>query len=77
MDEQIEKIKEVIEQINPFLMADGGSVEFIKYEDDIVYIQVLGACQGCGMLNVTLSEVIEATIMEEIPTVKGVKSINT
>lgn len=77
MNKQIEKIKDIIEQINPFLMADGGSVEFIKYENNIVYIKVLGACQGCSLLDVTLGDIIETTIMEEIPEVKGVKNITT
>lgn len=76
MKKQEEKIIDIIEQIKPFLMADGGSVEFIKYEENIVYIKVLGACQNCGMLDVTLSDLIEATIMEEIPEVKGVKNIS-
>ncbi len=76
MNKQEEKIIDLIEQIKPFLMADGGSVEFIKYEDNIVYIKVLGACQNCGMLDVTLSDLIETTIMEEIPEVKGVKNIS-
>lgn len=76
MNKQEEKIIDIIEQIKPFLMADGGSVEFIKYEENIVYIKVLGACQNCGMLDVTLSDLIEATIMEEIPEVKGVKNIS-
>lgn len=71
-----EQIKDLIEQINPFLISDGGSVEFIKYEDNIVYIKLLGACQNCEMLDVTINDLIEATIMEEIPEVKGVKNIN-
>lgn len=76
MKAQEEQIKNLIEQINPFLISDGGSVEFIKYEDNIVYIKLLGACQNCEMLDVTLNDLIEATIMEEIPEVKGVKNIN-
>ncbi len=75
MNNQEEKIKELIEQIQPFLIADGGNVEFVKYEDNIVYIKVLGACQNCGMLDITLSDLIGATIMEEIPEVKEVRNI--
>lgn len=75
MNNQEEKIKELIEQIQPFLIADGGNVEFVKYEDNIVYIKVLGACQNCGMLDVTLSDLIGATIMEEVPEVKEVRNI--
>lgn len=75
MNTQEEKIKELIEQIQPFLIADGGNVEFIKYEDNIVYIKILGACQNCGMLDITLNDLIGATIIEEIPEVKEVRCI--
>ena len=34
----IEKIKEMIEQIRPYLNMDGGDIEYIKYEDNYVYI---------------------------------------
>ncbi len=75
MNLQEEKIKELIEEIRPFLIADGGNVEFIKYEDNVVYIKILGACQNCGMLDITLNDLIGATIMEEIPEVKEVRCI--
>ena len=67
-----EKIIEVIDQLRPFLVNDGGNIEFIKYEDDIVYIHMMGACANCQMLDLTLREGIEAAIKEEIPTVKEV-----
>ena len=70
-----EKIIEVIDQLRPFLVNDGGNIEFIKYEDDIVYIHMIGACANCQMLNLTLKEGIEAAIKEEIPTVKEVINV--
>ena len=70
-----EKIIEVIDQLRPFLVNDGGNIEFIKYEDDIVYIHMMGACGNCQMLDLTLSEGIEAAIKEEIPTVKEVINV--
>lgn len=69
------KIISIIDDIKPFLIMDGGNVDFIKYEDNIVYIKVLGACQNCGMLDVTIKDLIEATIIEEIPDVKEVRNI--
>jgi len=68
MDE-INRIKDVIEQIKPFLMRDGGDIEFVKYEDNIVYVRMLGACAGCHMMDMTLKEVVEASIQAEIPEV--------
>ncbi len=75
MNNQEEVIIGIIEQIQPFLIADGGNVEFVKYEDNIVYVKIIGACQNCGMLDVTLKDVIEATIMEEVPEVKEVRTV--
>lgn len=75
MKDQENRIIELIEQIQPFLIADGGNVEFIKYEDNIVYVKILGACQNCGLLDVTLKDLIEAAIKEEIPEVLEVRSI--
>ena len=70
-----EKIIEVIDQLRPFLVNDGGNIEFIKYEDDIVYIHMMGACANCQMLDLTLRAGIEAAIKEEIPTVKEVINV--
>ena len=39
-----EKIKEIINKIRPYLIGDGGDIEFVKYEDGILYIKMLGAC---------------------------------
>ena len=47
MQEDLEKIKDIIDQIKPFIMSDGGDVSFVKYEDNIVYIKLYGACQDC------------------------------
>lgn len=67
-----QKIKEIIDELRPFLINDGGNIEFIKYENDTVYIQMMGACANCHMLDLTLKEGIEAAIKEEVPSVKEV-----
>lgn len=75
MNIQEEKIREIIEKLKPYLINDGGNIEFIKYEDNIVYIKMLGACANCQMLDLTLKEGIESAIMEEVPEVKGVINV--
>ena len=70
-----EKIKEVLNTIRPFLVNDGGDIEFIKYEDNIVYIKMLGMCAKCGVIDFTIKDVIEASLQEEIPEIKGVINI--
>ena len=67
-----EKILNVIEKVRPYLNMDGGDIEFVKYEDGIVYIKMLGACAECMYVDDNISSSIESTIMEEIPEVKGV-----
>ncbi len=70
-----EKIKEVIDTLRPFLINDGGNIEFIKYEDNIVYIHMLGACSDCEMIDLTLKDGIEMAIKEEVPEVKEVINV--
>ncbi len=67
-----DKIKEIINNIKPILYEDGGLIEFVKYEDNIVYISLGGTCYGCGYLDYTL-EGIEFAIKSEIPEVLGVQ----
>lgn len=69
------KIKEIIDKLKPFLISEGGNIEFVKYENNIVYIKMMGACANCEMLDFTLKEGIEASIISEIPEVKEVKNI--
>lgn len=73
---QEEKIIDIITSIRPYLLNDGGDVEFVKYEDNIVYIKMTGACANCSILDVTLKDGIESTIMEEVPEVKGVINLS-
>ena len=75
MKEQ-EKIIDIIEKLRPFLINDGGNIEFVKYEDNIVYIKLLGACANCGMMDITLKDGIEAAIMNEVPSVKEVINLD-
>lgn len=75
-DEEIElKVRTLLDKIRPFLIGDGGNVEFIKYEDNIVYVRLLGACSNCSMMDVTLKDGIEEIITNEIKEVKEVKNI--
>lgn len=71
-----DKILEIIEKIRPFLVSDGGNLEFVKFEDGIVYIKMLGACSHCSMIDVTLKEGIESMLINEIPEVLGVIKVD-
>ena len=71
-----EKIIDVINKLRPFLIGDGGDIEFVKYEDDTVYIKMLGACAGCSLIDYTLKDGVENAIKEEVPSVKEVINIS-
>lgn len=71
-----EKIINVIDKLRPFLINDGGNIEFVKYENNIVYIKMMGACADCMMLDYTLKEGIEMAIKDEVPSVIEVVNIN-
>lgn len=76
MKKEEKKIQEIIDKLRPFLINDGGNIELIKYEDNIVYIKMMGACANCQMLDLTLKEGIAAAIMNEIPSVKDVINLS-
>ena len=71
-----EKIIDEIEKLKPYLQNDGGNIEFVKYEDGIVYVKLTGACAGCSMIDVTLKEGIEEILVSEIPEVKEVVKLD-
>ena len=75
MLENEKKIIEIIDKLRPFLVNDGGNIEYVKYEDNIVYIKMMGACSNCHMLDLTLKDGIEAAIKEEVPEVIEVVNI--
>ena len=75
MNEETAKIINVINKIRPFLIDDGGNIEFIKYEDNKVYIRLTGACANCSMIDVTLKDGIEQFIINEVPTVTEVINV--
>ena len=69
------KIKELLDDLRPFLNGDGGDIEFIKYEEKYVYIKLTGACANCGFQDETINLGIERYFKEEIPEIEGVINV--
>ncbi len=74
-EEIIIEIKEVLDLIRPYINRDGGDLEFVKFEDGIVYVKLKGACIGCAGFEDTLSELVEDTLLERVPGVIGVEHV--
>lgn len=63
-------------EVNPSLAAHGGEVTLVEITpDDIAILKFGGGCQGCGMVDITLKQGIEKTLLESIPELKGVRDI--
>ena len=64
------KIQDLLDTaINPAVAGHGGVVSLVDVKDRMVYLQMGGGCQGCGMADVTLKQGIETMIREELPEV--------
>ena len=77
MSETEQKIISVLDKIRPFLISDGGNVEYIKFEDGIVYVKLIGQCSDCYLMDTTLKDGIETAIINEIPEVIEVRNIDS
>ena len=72
---EIEIIINVLNGIKPFLNSEGGDIEFVKYEDDYVYVKLTGACTNCEFSSFDLNGGILDAIKNELPNVKGIINV--
>jgi len=70
-----EKVEEVLEKIRGGLKAEGGDIELIDIKDNIVYVQLKGACGTCAMSTLTMKNWVEANLKKEIPEIVAVRSV--
>ena len=71
-----EQVIDVITRIRPYLNSDGGDVEFVRFENGIVYFRLDVACAGCAMQDATLKDGPEALLLEEVPGVIEVVNVS-
>ena len=71
-----EQVKQIIDELRPFLVQDGGDIEFIRLEDNYVYIKLTGACKNCMFQDETISYGIEALFKDKIPEIEGVINVD-
>ncbi len=70
-----EDIKKALDEIRPALQADGGDVEFVSLEGDVVKVKLTGACGGCPMATMTLKNGIETVIKKKVPEISRVEAV--
>ena len=70
-----EKIEKALETIRPALQADGGDIKLVSVENGIVKVRLTGACGGCPMSQMTMTEGVEKAIKSAVPQVKKVIAV--
>ncbi|PIQ35216.1 MAG: hypothetical protein COW63_01685 [Bacteroidetes bacterium CG18_big_fil_WC_8_21_14_2_50_41_14] len=72
-----QKVLNVLDQVRPYLQADGGDIKFIGLTDDLVVnVELTGACGSCAFSTMTLKNGVEATLKRVIPEIKEVVAVN-
>ncbi len=73
-----QRVEEILSTVRPYLQSDGGDVKLVNITaDNIVEIELLGACGECNLSQMTMKSGIEHAIKKAIPEVKNVIAINT
>ena len=72
-----DNVMKVLEDLIPYIEADGGWLEFVEIEEETNFVKVRlgGACSTCAMSAMTLKQGIEKKLMMEIPDVVGVVQV--
>ena len=71
----LENVEKVLDELRPFLMADGGNVEVVELDGPIVKVRLQGACGSCPSSTMTLKIGIERKMRESIPEVSEVVQV--
>lgn len=76
-EELTSKVKNVIEQIRPYLQADGGDIHFVELTDDnVVNVELQGSCGSCPYSQMTLKNGVEEAMRKALPEIKAVEALN-
>jgi Fe-S cluster biogenesis protein NfuA len=71
------KINDALEQLRPFLKADGGDIELVEITDDaVVRVRLMGACSDCSMSMMTLKAGVEEAVKKAAPMIVSVEAVN-
>jgi len=71
-----QKVENALEEIRPFLKADGGDISLVTIEDNIVKVKLEGACVGCNVNQMTLKNGVEATVKKHAPQIESVIDVS-
>ncbi|WP_404789661.1 NifU family protein [Altericista sp. CCNU0014] len=70
-----ENVETVLDELRPYLMADGGNVELVEVEGPVVRVRLQGACGSCPSSTMTLKMGIERKLKDSIPEIGEVEQV--
>ena len=73
--ETLQNVEKALEEIRPFLMSDGGNIALLSIKNNVVKVQIQGACTGCSVNQMTLKNGVEATIKKYAPQILEVINV--
>ena len=71
-----QKIIKLLEELRPYLNMDGGDIEFVKYEDNYLFVKMTGACQHCMFQDNTINEGVYSFFKAQIPELEEIINVN-
>jgi Fe-S cluster biogenesis protein NfuA len=75
--ELFEKVDASLQNIRPYLEADGGGISLIEVTDDLVArVELHGACSSCSMSIMTMKAGVEGAIKAAVPQIREVEAVN-
>jgi Fe-S cluster biogenesis protein NfuA len=69
-------VEKALNTVRPMIQGDGGDIRFVKLCDNIVYVQLFGACVGCPISSYTLTYGIKEAIQKELPEITQVIAVD-
>ena len=75
MEETEKLITQTLDKVRYFLQREGGDIQFVRFEDGIVYVKMHGACDGCAYAESDIKNLVEIIVMEEVPGVIAVRLV--
>ncbi len=71
----LDRVRDVIDQVRPYIQGDGGDIDLVSYEDGVVTVRLRGACSGCPHAAMTLKMGVERFLKEHVPEVTEVVNV--
>ncbi|MBS7652646.1 MAG: NifU family protein [Candidatus Bathyarchaeia archaeon] len=70
-----EDVERALEEVRPHLQFEGGDIELVDIEGDVVKVRLKGACMGCPMSQMTLKWSVETYLRRRVPGVRSVEAV--